>query len=333
MNDPYMSMMVNDELMMMKGKTRKERAINEARHAFEVQVKGNPGYTEDALRNGKAQPVLVTKTDFFYKATITAFPGDEIYAGDIFDFYGKKWIVTETKSTNVIQKVGVAWQCNHKFRFQNFTEDIHEAWGVLDDGVYSTTRTSDSTIMTMDMQYKIFLPENEFTNLIYEDQRIATDRWIDKNGNKTLMTYAITGRNRVTDNYDDGDHLLILNARQTSYEPEKDNYDEMICDYISSDNRSELPNCVIEGRNYIRVGSRRTYKVGSAHCGDENLPLNIRPVWRLESAPGIEMNEVGSTVVIDVPDDLSYQGEIIRLTLADENGKYAPGSLEIEVTV
>ena len=135
MNDPFVSMMLRNDMMAKRGTTRKDRAINEARHAFEVKVKGNPGYVEDALRNGKEQPVLVTKTDFFYKATITAFPGDDIHAGDIFDFYGKKWIVIETKSTNVIQQVGVAWQCNHKFRFQNFTEEIHEAWGVLDDGV------------------------------------------------------------------------------------------------------------------------------------------------------------------------------------------------------
>lgn len=332
LNDPIFSLITNDEYLLKKGSTSRDRAIYSAKRKFKSKVVSNPGYIKNAFVNGVTQQILVDRTDSSHKCQITTFPGEPIFPGDMVDFWDNKWIVVETWATNAIQTVGIAWLCNNEFSFQTFSSDIHKIWGVLDRGVYSTTRTSDPIVPTLDMQYKIYLPLTDETRLLHEDQRLATDRWVDKKGNKILLTYAITAADGITDNYVEGSHLLILNVRSSSYNPNKDNYEKMICDYISPSDVQELPNCIIEGRNYIRIGSSRTYSVGNILCGEESTPMDIVPEWSLNADNGIVLEEHGRQASISIPDVISYVGSRIELTLSDKSGKYSPGMLEIEVT-
>lgn len=328
----------NDAYMSAKGVTARDRAIGNARYDFERKVVDNPGYVGEATRNGVPQRFLVTRSDVTYRCSITAYPGEDLAPGDIIEFEGTHWIMYQTRITNSVQISGTAWLCNHKFRFQTFSSEIHERWGVLDSGVYSTSRTSDSTIMSLDMQYRIFLPGDPVTELIHEDQRIATDKWVDQNGNPILLVYAITGRDRISKSYGDEAHLLVLNARNSPYNPEKDNFEEMVCDYISEDIMTNLedgplPSLAIDGRNYIRIGSSRTYKP-VLYLNDvqlDEIPTNMN--WHIVGPGEIVAGEQPDRISIKLPDSKSLVGEVISLTVSDPEGRYHAGSLEIEVTL
>ena len=60
--------------------------------------------------------------------------------------------------------------------------------------------------------------------------------------------------------------------------------------------------------------------------------MDVSPMWSVEALPGVTLAEIPNGVVVTVPDILSYEGEKIKLILADKNGKYTPGELVIEVT-
>lgn len=333
-NDSISALYANNSYMAVNGANARDRAISYAKHDFEQKVIDNPGSCIEATRNGTTQRFLVTQSDVAYKCTITAYPGEDLYPGDVLDFYGEHWIIQQTKITNVIQTVGTAWLCNHKFRFQTFSPEIHERWGVLDSGVYSTTKTSDATIATLDMQYKIYLPGDEITKLIHEDQRLATDQWVDKNGNPILLTYAVTGRDRVSKSYGNGAHLLVLNARSSSYNAEKDNYEEMICDYIDDEPQKPDPqvSLKVSGRNYIRIGSSRVYKAELESMG--NI-IGAAPVselrWTLDAPSGVSLKPADEGISIVVPEDQKISGEVITLFVVHKGAKYVQGDMRIEV--
>ena len=335
MSDFLSAMRINDAYVSLSGVTARDRSIAKAKRDFEQKVVDSPGSCINATRNDRPQRFLVTQSDVFYKCTVTAYPGEDLFPGDILSFCDEHWIVQQTKLINAIQIVGTAWLCNHKFRFQAFSSEIHERWGVLDSGVYSTTRTSDSTVAALDMQYKIYLPGDEATQMIHEDQRIATDRWVDKNGDKILLTYAVTGRDLVSKSYGNGAHLLVLNARSSSYNAEKDDYEKMICDYIADefqpeDHRASLK---IVGRDYIRIGSSRPYRmeieenIGLADSIDQSYLE-----WSLESSSSIRWRiSDGDGIIIEVPDDCSLSGETIVLNVAHKEDKYTSDTMKIEV--
>lgn len=333
-NDSLSALYVNDIYMSTNGITARDRTITNAKRDFEQKVIDNPGSCVDAERNGSIQRFLVTQSDVAYKCTVTAYPGEDLFPGDVLSFYGEHWIVQQTKVTNVIQTVATAWLCNYKFRFQAFSSEIHERWGVLDSGVYSTSKTSDSTIATLDMQYKIYLPGDDITKLIHEDQRLATDKWVDKNGDPILLTYAVTGRDRVSKSYGDGAHLLILNARSSSYNAEKDNYEEMICDYIDDEPQNITPQPVLKitGRDYIRIGSSRLYKADLELLGENIGPAPLAELkWNLDAAESIYLHDADDGVSIIVPDDYKLDGAVINLTVAHKGNKFAQDDMRIEV--
>lgn len=331
-------MRANDAYMRVNGATMRDRVIAMASRDFDRQVIDNPGYAEDALRNGVRQRFLITRSDVTYKCNIVAYPGEDLCPGDIIEYHGDHWIVHQTRVTNAVQISGVAWLCNHKFRFQTFSSEIHERWGVLDSGVYSTSRTSDSTIMSLDMQFRIYLPGDDVTEKIHEDQRLATDKWVDKNGDPILLVYAVTGRDRVSKSYGDGGHLLMLNARASAFNAETDNFEEMICDYISPETEpvsEQAPEQYYEitGRNYVRIGSSRVYEcmLHSNSVNETNVPDRV--LWTTDAPEGVNMEPDGNRVTLSVLEDKALLGSRILLQATDPDDEYGSCSYEIEVTL
>lgn len=320
-------------LLSAKGSTDFDRTVQKAKDDFRRSSIRNPGYRKTATRNGVLQELLIVRTEVPYKYTILAFPGDDLFPGDILNFDDENWIVCRTRVSGTIQTVGVAWLCNQKFRFQNFTNEIYERWGVLDNGVYSTTRTSDATIMTLDTQYKIYLPSDEQTDKIYEDKRIATDQWNDKFGNPILTTYTITGRDRTSKSYGIGAHLLILNARSTSYNPNADNYEEMICDYIPEEKVPSLGSlkCEIVGRTSIRVGSSRTYSPKFFTSDGSTIATGIVPKWDMVDVPGVSHSASGENLIVLCDNNPKLNGATFEIWLSDSGSTYDRVSLPVEV--
>jgi len=321
------------ESLSLYGRTARERDIARAKEDFARSVVDNPAYQEDCLRNGAPQRFMITRTDTPYKCGITAFPGEELYPGDIITAFDEHWIVYQTRVANPIQATGVIWLCNHLFRWQNGTPEIVERWGVLDAGVYSTTKTGGYEVNTPDVQYKIYLPLDQDTRRLYVDKRIATNIRYDASGKEILEVYKLTRVDPTSQAYGRGAHLLLLHARSDDYIAEHDSLEERICGYIPT-KQMEVPvppagpaeylPCRISGRSVIRLGSSRTYTVDMDGRAD--------PIWRIDPPlDGLSLEGSGVTAKLTAGEDTALVGSAIVLTVTDAARVYGDAQITVEV--
>lgn len=322
--------------LSLYGTTARERDIARAKEDFVQDVQDNPAYQEDCRRNDVPQQFMIYQTDTPNKYNIVAMPGEELYPGDIITAFDEHWIVYETRVGNVVQVSGVMWLCNHLFRWQNGTSDIVERWGVLDSGVYSTTKTAGYEVNTPDVQYKIYLPLDRDTKRLYVDKRIATNIRYDANEKEILEVYKLTRVDPTSQAYGKGAHLLMLHARSDDYIAEHDSLAERICSYIPPEETSALPPvtppdepdvtlpCRISGRTTIRLGSARTYTV--------DMDDRAMPVWHMAPAlEGLTLTAEGTTVKLTAGEKDTLVGASLLLTVHDEAGIFQDAELGVEV--
>lgn len=295
------------------GNTDKERALNIAKEDFERDAVMNPGYRPDALRNGEPQRFLVDRTESSYKNKIIAFPGDELYVGDLVTLGDTTLIIQECRPLNELQTVGTGWICNLNLRWQNHTPDIIQRWAVLDSGVYSTTKTGNEMVQEPDKQFKLYLPFDEDTAKLFVDKRLAVDTRYDQQGDLILEVYKITALNRVARSYGIGGHLLILEVRSDEYSASRDNLEELICDYIapSSDPTTDLSGLEIVGRDSVALSGSRKFTV--QYDGDPALVTPV--VWSVFPVlSGVTLNADGASAKLVVSDSAELVGAELTLT-------------------
>lgn len=311
------------------GETARDRAISRTKQDFERFVVDDPAYQANCKRNGKPQRFLITRSDMLYRCDITAFPGEELYPGDMIECFGEHWICYQTRVSSDIQVSGIIWLCNHLFRWQNGTPNIVEKWGVLDSGIYSTTKTGGYEINTPDVQYKIYLPLDEDTERFYVDKRLATNVRFDANGKPVLEVYKVTRVDPTSQAYGHGAHLMLLHCRSDDYIAEYDNVENMICNYIPPESSDPPPvtggkAAAITGRGEIRVGGSRVYSL--------DPPDAFVPVWSVSPAlEGVSLVPDGNTIRVSVADRDALVGQILTLQAEDQSGEYADCTFTVEV--
>lgn len=314
------------------GTNSRDRTIRQAYEDFTRAVVDHPGYQEDSLRNGEPQRFFIQRDTTMYRADITAFPGEELYPGDMIECFGEHWICYQTRVASPIQVSGTLWLCNHLFRWQNGTPDVIERWGVLDSGVFSTTMTSGYEVNTPDVQYKIYLPLDDDTRKLFVDKRIATNVRYDANFKEILEVYRLTRVDLTSQAYGKGAHLMLLNARSDDYIAETDSLAERICDYIDPhesvgpltppDSDPALLDSTISGRTTVRIGGSRVYST--------NIPTDA--VWTYEPiVDGITLSAEGNAVRLAVDSLDELVGTVVTLSVCDAAGAYNPAHFDVEV--
>lgn len=316
-------------------RTRTEAKINDSRTNLSRGLKDSINYYPDAKRNGVKQGIILTASETRHKALIEAMPGDEIRIGDlieVIDHHGETmhWLMMQMVRTNPNQLQGMAWLCNINFAFQTFDSEIHHSWGVLDSGVYSTSLSRDDKLTVPDQQYKVYMPLDEATEQIFVDKRLATERAYDQNGNKILMVYKITGRDTVARNYVNG-HLLDLYARSDLYDPARDNYELMICDFRTPPEKRTAKKMYIVGDEILRAnGLEAEYTI---EVKDTNAsPSHIS--WEIEAGDAIRSKlsvKAGGDLYLKMPVGLEFIGSSLTIKAHDEDGVYEDAELSVRI--
>ena len=120
--------------------------------------------------------------------------------------------------------------------------------------------------------------------------------------------------------------MLAFGLTDDLYNEEKDNIDLMICDYFATSSEEEpVTDLFIEGRDTIRVGTGRTYKV--------NALDGLLPEWKVQ--PALDgVNIVGNGdygVTLSVAMDDSLIGKVLLLECFDKSETYGAVTKEVEV--
>lgn len=321
------------------GATGRARTLVRASRDYTSMIIDNPSYEATATRNGVVQPLQFTRSEVKYKANVVAMPGDELEVGDMLTAFDEHWIVVQVYGIDTLQRSGLAWQCNHLFKFQNFDATVYERWGVLDSGVYSTTKKGDEATQWLDVQFKAYLPYDVQTNKLYVDKRIAVDTIYDKNGNEILDVHQITRVDAESGSYGVNGRILILYLRSDSFNADTDNVSLGLCDYIVAGSPLPTPDdslltCSISGSDTIKpTGVVRQY-TAAFYDSSGVVVTGITPVWSV-SVPAqytaYVSHSISSGALELSVSDYRAVGQSITISLVDSGGAYNIATKYVEV--
>lgn len=294
----------------------------------------SPAYQSNARRNGISQPLAVTRTESG-ECNITVMYGDEIYIGDLIEVFGEVWLCTDLHTDEYGISYGTIKMCNHKISFQDYNGVVIAIDAIIESGSYS--KGDNKALPAVDGTYRCYLPLNEKTSRLYVDKRLALGITYDSKGKEILEVGKITWIDRISNNRGNGSHLLFISLTKDVFNEEKDNLDIIICDYIPEKNfettqkeASVNRQLVINGRDSIRIGTTRTFKV-TAVDGDGNN-INAQDIdWEVTAEPGIIATSELDTCTISVPLWDALIGTDIIFKCSDRLGRFVAVNKKVEV--
>lgn len=291
-------------------------------------------YEPNARINGVERRIIATKAKGTQRYEIQSYPGETFHAGDIVECFDSHWIVIEVTANKEIYTTGTMLRCNHKFRFQNGTSKVVERWGVLDTGVYSTTVKETDVQTMLNKQYKIYMPLDDETRMLYVGKRIATGVMKDSEYNDVLTVYRTTEFDDLSENYGE-DKLLVLKCISDTYNPLVDSFEHQICDYIAPDGEGPSPSglfarILYSGDPIIRIaGGGKTFEA-RLFDSDENAVEGGLVSWNIFNEGAFElvvMDDKKCRVIADNAKDRDTCTIVAEFTLDD---KKAEASLVVE---
>ena len=306
---------------------------------IENELANSAAYQEDAMRNGETQPIVASRTKTNV-CKITVMPGDDMFIGDLIDVFNERWLCVELYVDEYGIKYGEIWMCNHTFVFQDHNAKIIKKDAIVDDGSYS--KGNDKSIPIIDGTYKCYMSLDDESRSLYVDKRLAIDTILDKNGSPILEVGKIKWIDQKTKNYGEGSHLLFFTLTEDVYSKENDNLELNLCDYVktSDGNTGEEPNqsnesangyLVIEGRDSIRIGTGRTYKVVAIDNAGNTCDAPNDLEWHIEGNSKISTDINGASCVLRVPLDDSLIGTDLTITCRDKSSGFSQANKQVAV--
>lgn len=321
----------NKEKKVESDKQRVKETIN-------TSIVESAAYQEGALRNGESQPIAAIRTDT-NKCKITVIPGDKMCIGDLISVFNEQWLVMELYTDEYGITYGEVWMCNHKFVYQDFDGNVITKDAIIDDGSYS--KGSDKQISVVDGNYKCYMSLDDESAVLFIDKRLAIDVIMDQNGNPILEVGKIKWIDTKTKNYGEGSHLLFFTLSEDVYNQENDSLDNLICDYKAEkiDNSDELESpeesigscLVIKGRDSIRIGTSRTYKVIAVDEKGNSISVDDI-IWDINDGSGsVIIKTDNETCIISVPLNESLVGKDFVIICRSKSGKYKAANKQVAV--
>lgn len=327
---------VYKEYLGGSGATRYQRIRESARADLLAHAQDNPDYHDDTKRNGVPQPFILTRGGENFTYNMICLPGDEVFCGDIIEAFGEKWIVTVARADDTTHKTGIMHQCNHMFRFQNFTSEIVERWGWIDQSGYSSQVTGTNQMQKAEEQFAVYMPYDEDTAKIFVDKRLASHVGYDQFGRKILVTFRVTSAAPNTFSFSRGDHLLGLKVVRDVYRPTTDNLEEVICDYIADgaaipEPPAENATCKIDGASKLLLGRSRTYKAVFLDSAGADVSASVEAVWDLPTIDGITYTVNGNTVKVTAGNLDCLIGVVVTIGLTAADPTFGRALMSVEV--
>lgn len=225
------------------------------------------------------------------------------------------WIIASEPSNNKFYEKAVLKICHNQLRWQDTeTKKIYEYWYWCEDITkYSSGVYQGNIIVKYDKQYSVMLPMDINTRKLHDGMRFILEFSAD-----TPLVFKLTKYDGITGN-NKNVKILNLSLTQTVYDPDKDNIDLLIADYLEDKNISTKYKCKI---NYesdeITLSSFGKY---TAVFEDDNSNIlnNIAFNWRISSDTFDTNNLVctyqDNTIKIVVNNDRSLIGKQFDLSI------------------
>ena len=236
------------------------------------------------------------------------------------------WLIYNSFNVNDVHYEGKMIQCNYLLRWQLANGKIIERYSnIVSASKYDVGETGNSTLVLSSNNYTILIGYcGEGFEL--EGKRV----FIDMKPTKPTKVFKITRSDDVIYNSDGAGSLLSFIADKTEFNPNKDNQELRICDYIdpsfplpptpSEPNETTDLKCVISGNTNLKNGYRRPYFVKFTDTNGNDINWeNINFAWNIVNNPGLIINTYENKIDMFLDnEDLIGSSFLLQVIVAGE---------------
>ncbi len=235
------------------------------------------------------------------------------------------WLIYNSFNVNDVHYEGKMIQCNYLLRWQLTNGEIIERYSnIVSASKYDVGENGNNTLILSSNNYTVLIGYCE-EGFELEGKRV----FIDRKPTKPTKVFKITRSDDVIYNSDGMGSLLSFIADKTEYNPNKDNQEMKICDYIEPSScipptpqpPNEMPDlrCIISGNANLRNGYNRTYTV-SFMDKDNNLidSEKIDYQWNVVSDFEVEKEINDNKIILSINnEDLIGSFFLLQITTGE----------------
>lgn len=307
-------------LRMRAGGSLRQAMIDDGRFMFDMEIENDVSAENDiCLCEGitPKKPLVIrlfknnSTTGGGYTKNYSVRMKDALHIGDLLydcddNIY---WLCKSAYKKGGIYCTGTLQRCiDMPLKWQDDDGNIFE-YPVFDYSQFNSDETDYNVINVGEGRRKLTTIADDNTVKLKHDKRFFWDRNTEK-----PSVFKVTQNNSTSWFYDKG--LVQITIIEDQYNPEKDNIDEWICDYITP--KSNAPLLEWNGDNGIRIGRSRRVWVDT----EETVK------WDVKADSSISVEYDGNSVKISVPLDERLIGGFIYIT-ATVNGEKSECEFEI----
>lgn len=305
-----------------RGNTERERTLfYEKEHLKNLAV--NSLSCKPVTINGVEQSLIIDDGTLPYYKEVKSLPDEYFDAGDLVEWAGAKWLIVSCDWDKEVYTYGKMQQCNYVLKWQNPDATVIERWSVvLSASKYNNGEKYNNVIVVGSNQIMIYLPLDSETLKLSADKRLMVDFNTDK-----PKCYDITRVDTVTMSYDgvaepryDGKGCVLLILTETELNPDVDNVELMLCNYI---NPSDVPQptepilITYAGNPELRIGGRKTF------TAETEAPVTFSLIYSSLLNGKLTMTQDDHKCVVKCVNDSSLAGAASFKVRCDKAGEYS----------
>ena len=294
------------------GETIRERTLYyEKEHLKELAV--NSLSCKQCKVNGLDQLLIIDDGTLPYYKNVKSLPDEYFEAGNYIEWADSMWLMVSCDWDKEVYTYGKMQQCNYVLKWQTKSADIIERWSVvLSASKYNNGEKYNNIIVVGSNQLMVYLPLDAETLKLRANKRLMVDFNTD-----LPKCYDVTRVDTVTMSYDgitepayDGKGCILLVLTETELNPDVDNIELMICDYINPNDVPQPTSPILitySGSPEIRIGGRKTLNAEAE--SDVIFSLVSSAMWEGK----ITLTQTGNKCLIKCANDSAMVGSSFKV--------------------
>ena len=295
-----------------RGKTVRERTLYyEKEHLKELAV--NSLSCKQCKVNGLDQLLIIDDGTLPYYKNVKSLPDEYFEAGNYIEWADSMWLMVSCDWDKEVYTYGKMQQCNYVLKWQTKSADIIERWSVvLSASKYNNGERYNNIIVVGSNQLMVYLPLDAETLKLRANKRLMVDFNTD-----LPKCYDVTRVDTVTMSYDgiaepayDGKGCILLVLTETELNPDVDNIELMICDYVNPNDVPQPTSPILitySGSPEIRIGGRKTLNAEAE--SDVIFSLVSSAMWEGK----ITLTQTGNKCLIKCANDSAMVGSSFKV--------------------
>lgn len=297
-----------------RGDTVRERTLYyEKEHIKELAV--NSLSCKQCKVNGVDQLLVIDDGTLPYYKNVKSLPDEYFDAGNYIEWADSMWLIVSCDWDKEVYTYGKIQQCNYILKWQNESANIIERWSVvLSASKYNNGEKYNNIIVVGSNQLMVYLPLDTETLKMRANKRLMVDF-----NTESPKCYDVTRVDTVTMSYDgiaepvyDGKGCILLVLTETEFNPDVDNVELMICDYVNPNDVPQPTSPILitySGSPEIRIGGRKTLTAETE--SDVVFSLISSAMWEGK----ITLTQTGKKCVIKCVNDSTMVGASFKVVV------------------